>query len=87
MVGSSQPAPRSWRLARVEVGDADDVEPARRARLRQEHGAELAGADQADGDGPAGGFPFEQHGVKIHERPSVTRASFRPIRAGGRGES
>ena len=40
---------------------------ARMEHLRQEHGAELAGADQADGDGPAGGFPFEQQGVKIHE--------------------
>ena len=35
-------------------------------RLREEHGAELAGADQADGHRPAGGLALEQHGVEIH---------------------
>ena len=42
----------------VEIGDRDDMQAARQPRLRQEHGAELAGADQADGDGP--GFAFEE---------------------------
>ena len=44
----------------------DDMHAARQARLRQEHGAELAGADQSDGHRPAGGLAFEQHGVEIH---------------------
>ena len=50
----------------VEIGDRDDMHAARQPRLRQEHGAELAGADQADGDGLAGGFAFEQEGVEVH---------------------
>ncbi len=39
---------------------------AREPHLREKHGAELAGADQADGDGSAGGLAFEQQGVQIH---------------------
>ena len=50
----------------VEIGDADDVHAARQPRLREKHGAELAGADQADRHRPASGLPFEQHGVEIH---------------------
>ena len=46
--------------ADIEIGDADDVQAPRQAGLRQEHGAELAGADQADGDRLTGGFAFEQ---------------------------
>ena len=48
----------SWSRARVdvEIGDADDVHAGRAARLGEEHRAELAGADQADGDRPAGGL-------------------------------
>jgi hypothetical protein len=37
----------------IEVGDGDDVQALRQARLRQEHGAEFAGADHADPDGAA----------------------------------
>ena len=47
----------------IEIGDADDVQTLGQPRLRQKHGAELAGADQADGDGAAGGFAFEQQSV------------------------
>ena len=53
----------------VEVGDADQVHPVRQPRLRQEHGAELAGADQADCHRPASGLPFEQQGVEVHRKP------------------
>ena len=42
--------------------------PRVRRTCDEEHGAELSGADQADGDGPAGGFALEQQGVQIHER-------------------
>ena len=44
------------RARHVEIGDARDMHAARQPRLRQKHGAELAGADHADGDGLAGGF-------------------------------
>jgi hypothetical protein len=46
------------------------------ARLRQEHCAELAGADQADGDGLSGGFTLKQQGAEIHVITSdvITRA-------------
>ena len=40
--------------------DGRDVQPARQSRLRQEHGAELARADQTDGDGLSGRFAFQQ---------------------------
>jgi hypothetical protein len=37
----------SWRVAPdIEVGDADHMQAGGQARLRQEHGAELAAADQ-----------------------------------------
>ena len=50
----------------VEIGDAGDMQPARQPRLRQEHGAEFAGADHADGDRLAGRFAFEQFCVEVH---------------------
>ena len=50
----------------VEIGDRDDVQAARQPRLRQEHGAELAGADQADGHGAARGLAFEQESMQVH---------------------
>jgi hypothetical protein len=34
--------------------------------LRQHHRTELAGADQADPDGPAARYPLLEHGRKIH---------------------
>ena len=61
--GGGELAPRALD---IEIGDADHVQALGQPRLRQEHGAELAGADQADGDGPAGGFAFEQEGVEVH---------------------
>ena len=62
-----------------KVRDADEMHAARAPHLREKHGAELAGADQADGHGPAGGLPFEQQGMKVHGIVSVVIA-----RAGGR---
>ena len=50
----------------VEIGDRDDVQAARQPRLRQEHGAEFPGADQADGDRAACDFTFEQESVEVH---------------------
>jgi hypothetical protein len=55
---------------------------ARAPHLAEKHGAELAGADQADGHGTAGGLPFEQQGVQIHGTISVVIA-----RTGGRSSS
>ena len=62
----SRRAQLAQRARDVEIGDGDDVQPARAPRLRQKHGAELAGPDQPDGHRPAGGLAFEQHGVEIH---------------------
>ena len=56
----------------IEIGDADDVHALRAPRLRQEHGAELAGADQADRHRPAGRFALEQQGMQVHGRPYFT---------------
>ena len=55
----------------VEIGDARDMHAARQPRLRQEHGAELAGSDHADGDWPASGFAFKQLGMQVHAIPSA----------------
>src|SRR5262245_41255301 len=42
------------------------MQPARQPRLRQKHGAELAGADQADGDRLTGSVAFEEQRGEIH---------------------
>src|SRR5262249_58040395 len=57
---------RARRGADDEMGARHDVHPAGQARLGEKHGAELARADEADGDRPAGSLPFKQHGVEIH---------------------
>ena len=48
----------------------DHMHAARQPRLRQKHGAELAGADQPDGDRPARGLALEQFGMKVHRQTS-----------------
>jgi hypothetical protein len=65
---AGQPAVASWLLARfdVEIGDRDDVQAAGQPRLRQEHGAELAGADHADRHRAARGLAFEQESMQVH---------------------
>jgi hypothetical protein len=50
----------------VEIGKRDKMHAARAAKLRQEHGAELAGTDQADCHRAAFGLPLQQHGRQIH---------------------
>ena len=52
----------------VEVGDGDDVHAGGGARLGEEHRAELAGADDADGHRPPLRLPLEQHLVKVQGR-------------------
>src|SRR3546814_2129887 len=46
LLGPARGRERLERLLHVQVGDDSDVEAGRQARLRQEHGAELAGADE-----------------------------------------
>ena len=47
---------------RHQIGEADEVHAGGEAHLREEHGAELAGADLADAHGPAGGGALCKHG-------------------------
>jgi hypothetical protein len=54
------------RAFHIEVGKAEHVQPWRQARLRQEHGAELAGSDQADLHRPSCGFALQQKTMEIH---------------------
>jgi len=49
-----------------EVGDADDVDARRVLRLREVHRAELARADQSDGEGAAFAARWLQQPVQIH---------------------
>ncbi len=65
---AGQPAAASWLRARATLRSATPTtcRPRVSRACDEEHGAELAGADQADGDGPAGGLAFEQEGVKVH---------------------
>jgi hypothetical protein len=63
----SHPAAASWLRARdVEIGEPREMHARRAPHLRQEHRAELAGADQADADRASGGFALGQLGEKIH---------------------
>ena len=61
------------RAFHVEIGERDQMHAAGAAQLGEKHGAELAGTDQPDGDGPAGGFPPRQHGREIHGISLVQR--------------
>ena len=54
------------RASDIEVGDADHMHALRAPRLREEHGAELAGADQADRHRPAGRCALQQLRVQVH---------------------
>ena len=53
--------------------------PRRQSRLRQEHGAEFAGADHADSHRPAGGFALEKLGMKVLVFSSLRNAKHRPV--------
>ncbi len=48
--------------------------PGRVLRLREVHGAELAGADQADPERPALGGALRQHAMKVHRHSRVASA-------------
>jgi hypothetical protein len=54
-----------------EVADRHDVHAVRGAGLGQEHGAELAGADDADRHRAPLGLPLEQHRMQIHDDPRL----------------
>ena len=78
----SRGAQLAQRARDIEVGDGDDVKPARAPCLSQKHGAELSGPDETDGHRPAGGLAFEQHGVEIHGNLDLAaRATGRRCRA------
>jgi hypothetical protein len=53
-------------LRNVEISDPNEMHAARQPGLRNEHSAELAGADQADPDRAAAGYPLLEHGRKVH---------------------
>ena len=59
-------AQRGARAIRREVGDRDDVDARRRARLRQVHRAELAGADERDAQRLAFVLALLQQMVQVH---------------------
>ncbi len=50
----------------VQIGDPGDMHPGGEPRLREEHGAELAGADQADAHGVARGGAGGEALVEVH---------------------
>ena len=50
----------------VEIGDHRDLEAGDRRHLRQEHRAELAGADQAGADRPAGINACGEKRLQVH---------------------
>ena len=64
---SGQPAVASWLRARSTLRSATPTicRPRVRRACDEEHGAELAGANQADGDRLAGGFAFEQQRARF----------------------
>ncbi len=67
----------------VEIGDRDDVQAAGQPRLRQEHGAELAGADQADGDGRPAASRSSRSVCRFMRRPKLSRSSILSTYFGG----
>ena len=69
----------------VEVGERHEMQAARQPHLREEHGAELAGADQADGDGLAFRFAFKEEGMKVHAAILLRRHHQREALVGIRG--
>ena len=80
-----RPPGAAARLARplhVQVGNPQDLHPRGEPRLGQEHGAELAGPDEADPDGELLFRPFEQHSVEIHRDVSSCNGGYYRIRLG-----
>src|SRR3954468_12386316 len=60
--GPADAVERGARPGDVEIGDAHDVEARKALGLRQEHRAELAGADQADANRAATRRALMEHG-------------------------
>ena len=59
----------------IEIGDGQHVQSRRGARLGQEHGAELAGADETGPDRASRLGAFGQHAVQVHDAfPMVSAA-------------
>src|SRR5207237_6151155 len=67
-IGPAGTAELRARTFHVEIGNRHKLHARRGPHLREEHGAELAGADQADRHRPAGSLPRQQHGMKIHDQ-------------------
>ena len=51
---------------KVEIGDAKDVQAGRQTRLGEEHGAELAGADETGRNRPPFGLALTQQAMEVH---------------------
>jgi len=51
---------------RVEVGDPEHLQTRGHPGLREKHGAELPGPDEADADGLLVYGAFQQHAVEVH---------------------
>jgi hypothetical protein len=72
----------------LQVSEPDQVHAAGAAHLGQEHGPELAGADQADPDRAAGSLAAEQQGVQVHGPASlIYLKETRVLRANKSGEN
>jgi 2-hydroxychromene-2-carboxylate isomerase len=65
------------RARRRQVGDAQQVDARRGRDLAEIHGAELAGADQADAQRIVVGRALEQHAMKIHSFLRYSAAALR----------
>ena len=64
---------------RIEIGDRRHLQSRNRRHLRQEHGAELAGADQSGANRKAGFGATAEEGGEVHGYGSVNlgRAAIR----------
>ena len=58
---------RGARAVGRQIGDSGDLHPRSQPSLGQEHGAELAGADEPDRDRAAFGGAGLQHAVEVHD--------------------
>jgi hypothetical protein len=70
-----RPASGAARLARplhIQVGNPQDLHPGGASHLGQEHGAELAGPDEADPDGAARDHALLQETEEVHDDDSLS---------------
>ena len=66
LLGPARALQRAPRPRWIQVGDAEHVQTRGQTRLGEEHGAELATADQADAHRPTGRAALRQQTVQIH---------------------